>query len=91
MTSKERIKRALEYADSYGGIDGDHHKMWVIDQIVRALTGSPMVKEPRTNYYGQPYTLVTQGESEEYKKWIATHNQGEDGPNTYAWEHGIAP
>jgi hypothetical protein len=23
----------------YGSIDGGHHKMWVIDQMVRALTG----------------------------------------------------
>ena len=25
----------------YGGIDGDHHKAWVIDQMVRWLSGSP--------------------------------------------------
>lgn len=31
-------KRALEIAIRYGGIDGDHHKAWVIDQMVRALT-----------------------------------------------------
>lgn len=23
----------------YGGIDGGHHKMWVIDQILRMVTG----------------------------------------------------
>lgn len=34
---EERIKNALSYAWSYGQIDGDHHKMWVIDQMVRAL------------------------------------------------------
>ena len=31
---------ALRIAFSYGGTDGDHHKAWVIDQMVRALTGS---------------------------------------------------
>lgn len=35
-----RIKKALEIAWSYGQIDGSHHKMWVIDQMVRALCGS---------------------------------------------------
>lgn len=30
---------ALEIALQYGGIDGAHHKMWIIDQMVRALTG----------------------------------------------------
>ena len=34
---KERIEKALSYAWSYGQIDGSHHKMWVIDQMVRAL------------------------------------------------------
>lgn len=34
---EERIKKALKYAWSYGQIDGGHHKMWVIDQMVRAL------------------------------------------------------
>lgn len=42
MTHSEyraRVEAALEIADQYGGIDGTHHKMWVIDQMVRALVG----------------------------------------------------
>lgn len=35
----ERIVKALEIALRYGGIDGDYHKAWVIDQMVRALCG----------------------------------------------------
>ena len=34
-----RISRALAYAARFGQIDGDHHKAWVIDQMVRQLTG----------------------------------------------------
>ena len=34
---KERIKEALNLAWQYGQIDGSHHKMWVIDQMVRVL------------------------------------------------------
>ena len=34
---EERINKALSIAWSYGQIDGSHHKMWVIDQMVRAL------------------------------------------------------
>ena len=30
---------ALNTARRYGGIDGGHHKMWVIDQMVQALLG----------------------------------------------------
>lgn len=36
----KRIKKALDIAFQYGQIDGDHHKTWVIDQIVRILTGN---------------------------------------------------
>ena len=35
---KEKINKALEIAFEYGQIDGEHHKTWVIDQIVRTLT-----------------------------------------------------
>jgi hypothetical protein len=35
----ERIEKALEIAFRYGQIDGNHHKTWVIDQMVRALLG----------------------------------------------------
>lgn len=38
-TVERRIDRAIELAIQYGGIDGDHHKAWVIDQMVRALAG----------------------------------------------------
>ena len=34
------ISKALAVAAQYAGIDGGHHKQWVIDQIVRELTGA---------------------------------------------------
>jgi hypothetical protein len=61
------IKAALEIAERYGQIDGAHHKAWVIDQMVRALTGS------------------------DYEAWVAHSKDGEDGPDTYDWDEGIAP
>jgi len=36
---QECIEKAIDLAVQYGGIDGDHHKAWVIDQMVRALAG----------------------------------------------------
>jgi hypothetical protein len=39
MKKKERIAAALEVARRYGGVEGAHHKDWVIDQMVRYLTG----------------------------------------------------
>lgn len=32
---------ALDIAFKYAGIDGAHHKAWVIDQMVRALLSDP--------------------------------------------------
>lgn len=34
----ERIEQALEVIERFGGIDGAHHKDWVLDQVVRILT-----------------------------------------------------
>lgn len=65
--SEKRAEAALDVAIRYGGIDGAHHKTWVIDQVVRALTG------------------------DKYDAVIADANDGEDGPDTYEWDTGIAP
>ncbi len=37
---QKRIDKALELILRYGGIDGSHHKDWVIDQTVRILLGT---------------------------------------------------
>lgn len=34
-----RIAEAVRFAADYGWIDGDHHKAWVIDQMLRSLLG----------------------------------------------------
>lgn len=34
-----RNEAALKFAMDWADVEGDHHKRWVIDQIVRALTG----------------------------------------------------
>lgn len=37
--TREEVNAAIEIAVKYGGIDGAHHKQWVIDQMVRILAG----------------------------------------------------
>lgn len=39
-TDAERIRLATELILEDGQVDGDHHKTWVIDQVLRLLTGS---------------------------------------------------
>lgn len=36
----KKINKTLEIAYQYAQIDGDHHKMWVVDQMIRNLLGS---------------------------------------------------
>lgn len=36
---QEIIDKAIALAIKYGSIDGDHHRAWVIDQMVRVLAG----------------------------------------------------
>ena len=67
MNNDERINKAIEVAYQYGGIDGGHHKQWVIDQMLRALLGDA------------------------YAEWVKQWQDGEDGPDTYEWDEGIAP
>jgi len=78
-----RIAQALKIAYEFGTTDGDHHKMWVIDQMVRVLTDCPVVE--RTSRFpdvnGNTYTYQGLGESEAYRRFTA------DGE----WDEGIAP
>lgn len=90
---KRRIDKALELAANYGGIDGSHHKAWVIDQMVRELTGCPTVQResPFPWADGKRHIVDTLGESEEYLEFVREAREGEDGPETYDWDTGIAP
>jgi hypothetical protein len=65
--AESKIKKAIDIALRHGQTDGDHHKAWVIDQVLRALTG------------------------DSYPQVIRDACAGEDGPETYSWETGIAP
>ena len=61
------VKEAIDIAVKYGGIDGAHHKDWVIDQMVRTLSGA------------------------DYEQVVKDACDGEDGPETYEWDTGVAP
>ncbi len=91
MKRRERIEKALRIAVRFGGIDGDHHKAWVIDQVVRALTDCPVIKQEGVDCHGKIYTYKTMRESKEYSKLVKKAKAGEDGPDTYNWDIGIAP
>lgn len=87
----DRAERALEIASSFGGVDGAHHKQWVIDQMVRALLDCPTVTLTGDDGRGDTYTYPALGESAEYLAWVKARCAGEDGPETYEWDVGIPP
>lgn len=44
-TAEERIDMAMNVIERYGSFEGDHHKQWVLDQVVRALLGQKGYEE----------------------------------------------
>lgn len=85
-----RVMHALAVI-KHGVVDGDHHKMWFIDQMLRALTGCPIVKVKATDVNDKSYTYLEMGESPQYRIWVENFERGEDGPRTYEWDIGVAP
>ena len=65
-TDNAKRQQALDLIAEWGGIDGGHHKQWLLDQLVRTLAN-------------------------DYDKWVKEWEEGEDGPDTYQWDTGIAP
>lgn len=37
--NEKRIALAMAIIERYGQYDGDHHKLWVLDQVARILKG----------------------------------------------------
>ncbi len=94
----DRSDWALYFLEKFGGYDGAHHKDWVLDQIARVIKGTPVVikiakwspndKHPEGH---QEFRISTGEASEEYVKWVADMKSGEDGPDSYDYEEGVAP
>jgi hypothetical protein len=83
---------ALCYIQSYGGIDGNHHKAWVLDQVARILHGTMViVVEARWSDGSSEIRFKTGRPSSAYLAWVASIKSGEDGPDTYEYNEGIAP
>lgn len=83
---------AMYYIEGYGQIDGDHHKLWTLDQIARILKGTKViVKIAKWNNGHSEYRIDLEEESKEYTEWVKEMMSGEDGEFTYGYDTGIAP
>lgn len=86
-----RIDDALDMILHHGGYDGGHHKHWVLDQVVRILTGCQPVPREAIDVNGKTYSYLALGESEGYLEWVKSYCQGPDGPDDYEWDTGVPP
>jgi len=83
---------ALWYIGSYGGADGSHHKAWVLDQVARILHGTPVIcREARWDDGRSELRVATGAPSNAYLEWVRAMRDGEDGPDTYDYDEGVAP
>ena len=80
------------WIEMYSGIDGSHHKDWLIDQIARINKGTQVIiklAEWKGGYKERRFELDEP--PKEYWDWVKEMKDGEDGPETYGYEFGIAP
>jgi hypothetical protein len=49
--------------------------MWVIDQMVRALTGCPIIQKEGTDCNGKKYLYNSLGKSGEYCEFVQEHDE----------------
>ena len=82
---------ALTIIEMYGSIDGAHHKDWVLDQVARVLNGANINVRIAKWDDGQSEIRFDVEDSERYHAWVRTITDGEDGPNIYSYDTGIAP
>lgn len=94
VTNQHQItpeKAALLFIEMYGGIDGAHHKDWVLDQVARILNGSPITVNEARWKNGHTELRYSVGSNDNYEKWVAECKDGEDGPESWEYSIGIAP
>jgi hypothetical protein len=90
--TSDRPAWALVFVERYGGFDGSHHKQWVLDQVARILLGTPVeLCVAKWDDGKKEYRFTTGAPSQSYLEWVVEMRAGEDGPNTYTWDEGIAP
>ena len=87
---------AMCFIESYGQIDGSHHKQWVLDQVARCLKGVPIVVvEAKWDTGQSEYRISTSKEgSTEYSEWVkcmrGEYNEKMESYE-YDYDEGIAP
>lgn len=83
----------LEFISKYGGISGDEHKSWLIDQIVRILHGNKIIISIARweNGYEEYRIALEENPPVKYNKWVESIKSDEEGTETYEYNVGLPP
>ena len=85
---------AMVFIERYGHIDGDHHKMWVMDQVARILKGTPVIVKLAkwSNGHEEYRYQVSEETSDAYNEWrVEMLGEFKDGEYEYDYDEGISP
>ena len=78
---------AMYFIEHYGQIDGERHKLWVMDQVARIHKGTkPIIKIARWHDGNEEYRVNLGEPTEAYQKWV--EEMEEDG---CGYDEGRAP
>ena len=91
ISERPPSENALLFVEMYGQIDGAHHHLWVLDQVARIINGAPVYVSEARWENGYTETRYRVGTSEQYEQWVVDMCAGEDGPESYTYNEGIAP
>lgn len=89
----DKVDWALYWVGSYGQIDGEHHKLWVLDQVARILNGTKVnVFLAKWDNGFEEYRHSLGEPSQEYLDWV-TWMRGDDGDggDEYSYNEGSCP
>lgn len=82
----------LLWIEMYGGIDGQHHKKWLLDQIVRILHDTEIIIKQASWDNGHKEYRFSLGEpTKQYWDWVKYVKSDEEGEDAFDYEFGIAP
>lgn len=86
---------AMYFIESYGSIDGAHHKQWVMDQVARIYNGTPVIIHvARWDDGNLEYRVTLDEPTEAYENWVRSMLGEYDEENDeyeYDYDPGIAP
>ena len=77
LTDTKKLEEVIAVIEQYGGIDGGHHKQWVLDQVVRIALGDKYPQWVIDMEKANPDDVL----------------DADDDPDHYysEWDEGIAP